>query len=283
MKNKRIYILIGIVLIAAIVMFYFYKVNNTSINVKTYEVSNGSIKKYINLIGEVESNSIEKFNFSDGRPRKINVKVGDNVKKGDLIASSSFGNSISSIDGVVTKVDEGNSSFAGLSTSTVIVQDTKSLKITVEVNKNDYKELKVGEKAIILNNNGVKVDGEVSFINPTADKKNTITDSESYVKADIKILKEEDFIIGFSNEVDILVGEVNDVIVVPIEAVLRGKGNETYVYVVENNRLNKRKVVVGLEGEQEVEIKEGLSEKEEIVLNPSNSFSDGEKITRRKL
>ena len=94
MKNKRIYLLIGILTIAIIVMFYFYKVNNTKINVKTYEVSNGSIKKYINLIGEVESNSIERFNFSDGRPRKINVKVGDKVAKGDLIASSSFGNSI---------------------------------------------------------------------------------------------------------------------------------------------------------------------------------------------
>lgn len=282
MKNKKIYIISGAIILFFTFLILIKFISSNKIYVKSQEVIEGNIKKYINLIGEVESNNIERFNFSDGRPRSINVKVGDKISKGTIIATSISGNSTSSIDGVVTKVEEGDTSFVGINTSTVIVQDINDLKLVVEVNKNDFKEIKLGQKALIINNDGNVINGEVSFINPTAERKNKITDNESYIKIDINILESsEGFTIGFNNEVDILVGEANNTVVAPIEAIVTEKGNINYAYVISNDNLVKREIVIGLEGEQEVEILEGLSAGEEVVLNPNNTLSDGIKVYRR--
>lgn len=282
MKHNKIYLIIVLIVVAFFCFLGFSYKSNKLIEVKTSFSSKGSIQKYINLMGEVNSNNIDRFSFSDGRPRKINVKVGQSISKGDIIATSTAGNTTANINGIVTKVDENSSAFGGMPIGTVVIQDINDLKIIVELNKNDYKEVEVGQRVLITDNDGEVVAGEVVFISPTAERKNTMTDTESYVKVDIKILSNLDkFTIGFNNELDILVKEINDVITVPIEAIIRESGNNTFVYTVDNDIVQKKNVVVGIEGDHTIEIKEGILEEEEVILNPINTLKDGEKVHRR--
>jgi multidrug efflux pump subunit AcrA (membrane-fusion protein) len=67
-------------------------------------------------------------------------------------------------------------------------------------------------------------------------------------------------------EAEIIVASANDVLLLPLEAV-RGE-KERWVYVLDKQgRQHKRKIKVGVEGEDAVEVIEGLSEGEKILLD----------------
>ena len=69
---------------------------------------------------------------------------------------------------------------------------------------------------------------------------------------------------------------------VPIESVVNEKGNKKYIFVFKDNVLEKREVTLGVESEDDIEVLSGISEGEEVVLNPTLELSDGTKVYRRK-
>jgi multidrug efflux pump subunit AcrA (membrane-fusion protein) len=71
---------------------------------------------------------------------------------------------------------------------------------------------------------------------------------------------------GLTAEVEILVAHLPDVLAVPVAAVFE-HGGQTYCYV-KGSPPELRPVVLGLSNEKFIELKEGLREGEEVVLNP---------------
>jgi len=72
---------------------------------------------------------------------------------------------------------------------------------------------------------------------------------------------------GMSAMVDIHVERVEDVLSVPVQAIVQvGQGN--WCYVDANGRVDLRKVTVGKTNGKTVEIREGLEEGDRVVLNP---------------
>lgn len=283
MKRKRIYIFVGIIFIAVLFIIFLQNIFKDKVYIKTDLVKKDHIQKYINLIGEVASDNVKNYYLSNEKNNEIKVKIGQKIINGDTIATSPYGNVVSDSNGVITNIEQVGLGFAGTTNTKITVQDIENLKVVVDVNKNDDNEIKIGQKAIIIGNNGEEIRGEVSFRNPVAEKSKSITDNESYVKTEVQILERtENFTIGFSNEVNILVGEVDDILVIPIEAVENEKGNINYVYVFKDNILEKRKVELGLEGECEVQVISGVNEGEEIVLNPTSNLSNIKKVYRRE-
>jgi HlyD family secretion protein len=72
---------------------------------------------------------------------------------------------------------------------------------------------------------------------------------------------------GMSCKADIIVEQYTDVVHIPIQAVIRVKGQPT-VYVVKDGELEERKVEIGLDNNTDVVIKKGLSEGEIVLLTP---------------
>jgi RND family efflux transporter MFP subunit len=72
---------------------------------------------------------------------------------------------------------------------------------------------------------------------------------------------------GMSAEVRIVVDERKGVLRLPVQALLT-EGREKYCYVKNGNAVEKRKLTTGASNHQHVEIKEGLKEGEEVLLNP---------------
>jgi len=60
---------------------------------------------------------------------------------------------------------------------------------------------------------------------------------------------------------------------------LARKKDGIYVYVIEEEIARQREVVLGIIQNEQVEILEGLSEKEEIVILGNQELEDGAKVT----
>jgi HlyD family secretion protein len=64
---------------------------------------------------------------------------------------------------------------------------------------------------------------------------------------------------------------------VPLSAIFR-EGANWSVFVVEGGRARKRTIEIGHRTETEVEILQGLSEHEAVILHPSNQVRDGLRV-----
>jgi HlyD family secretion protein len=81
---------------------------------------------------------------------------------------------------------------------------------------------------------------------------------------------------GMSAEVTILVTQIDDVVAVPVQAILQFKGKD-HVFVLTPNGAVKRPVMVGLTNDKLIEIKKGLEPGENVALNPGALMSEDEK------
>ena len=63
------------------------------------------------------------------------------------------------------------------------------------------------------------------------------------------------------------------------QSTIKQEGNQSYVFVVKNQKAVKVPVKVGGRNEQWVEILSGVNPGEHIILNPSPTLEDGAEVT----
>lgn len=84
--------------------------------------------------------------------------------------------------------------------------------------------------------------------------------------------------IGFDINGEVEIGEANNVLSIPVEALLQ-KRDRYFVDVVDQNQiLQTKEIHLGLVGEKRVEVISGLEEHEAIVINPLPSLEAGQKV-----
>ena len=72
---------------------------------------------------------------------------------------------------------------------------------------------------------------------------------------------------GMTAEVEILVAHLKDVLTLPVAAVVQQRG-DFFCWVRKGDQVERRPLVLGLSNDEFVEIKDGVSEGEDVVLNP---------------
>jgi HlyD family secretion protein len=178
-------------------------------------------------------------------------------------------------DGVVTLVEATIGVITNGMQPVVIVQDTENLEAVAALGKYDANKIKLGQEVIIKSGSN-QYKGAVSFINPAATKTLSAVGGETTLGIKIDIIdKAPDLRIDFDVDVDILLGHAENVIKVPAECIRPGKGDKNYLYVVENGVVREREVLIGLQSDMEVQIKNGVSAGEKVILNPSASIREG--------
>jgi HlyD family secretion protein len=80
--------------------------------------------------------------------------------------------------------------------------------------------------------------------------------------------------------VEVVVGDRKDVLVVPRGA-LRREGDQRYVLVVRDGRAERRQVKVGLIGLSQVEVLEGLTAGDEVILPGATPIAPGQRVRAR--
>lgn len=187
-----------------------------------------------------------------------------NEVKGGLVAD---------IDGTVTAVNAVEGATLAMAQPAVIVQNLDRLKGVIYLGKYDAAKIKVGQKAI-LEYSGNEYEGVVSFISPAASR--DLTSQNATLMAEIDIINPDEHLkVDFDVNADILVGEAEDVLKIPVECIRYDKQNNTSVFVVENGVARLKQVTLGLQSESEVEILEGISLGDKVILNPSADLTDG--------
>ena len=255
----------------------------------------GDICVLVSTTGVVEpQNRVEIKPPIGGRIEEILVKEGDKVKKGDVLCLMSSTERAALLDSAHLKGEEelkywkevykptpliapvdGQVIVRAVEPGqTVTVNDTilvlsDRLIVKAQVDETDIGKVKLGQKAVITLDAypDIKVEGRVNHISYESKIINNVTIYE------VDILPEripEVFRSGMTANVDIVIQERKNVLLLPQEALVE-EGNKKFVLVKSSRGVVKKKIITGLYDDRNVEILEGVS-KEEVVLIPSQKY-----------
>lgn len=86
---------------------------------------------------------------------------------------------------------------------------------------------------------------------------------------------------GMTAEVEILVAHLKDVLPVPVAGIFEHRG-VTYCCVKDGPKVDKRVVELGMTNDKYVEVRSGLQEGMEVVLNPGEFFQESKEEARQR-
>ncbi len=172
----------------------------------------------------------------------------------------------SPIAGITIKQDTKVGEIVAQNTPMISVMSAAQFEIEANVPEADIAKVKISDSASITLDtygNGVLFEARVVKIDPAE----TIIDGVATYKTTLQFNKEDERIkSGMTANIDILTAKKSDVLVIPQRAIVQ-QGNEQFVQLsVGQNKLEARKVVVGLKGSDgNVEIISGLNANDRIA------------------
>lgn len=223
----------------------------------TYDINGRKIGTVPNLT-EAEKRILEKAQF-DLDSTVLDVEIQDLAKK--------YATLYSPVNGIVTEVE---SPIAGVNitptTATFTIADPTQMKFTANVDEVDVGQIRLGQKV------GITIDAypEEEFIGEVAKiafASVSTSGGGTAFPVDIKLSAnlEEKFKIGMNGDAEIVVAEKDNVLTIPVEAVVEKNGSKT-VRTLENKKITEVPVKTGLESDAIVEIVEGLGENQQIIV-----------------
>lgn len=310
------------------------------IAVSVLELKAGIFKNYIDVQGRVDADeNVAISSEMPGTVTKINVKVGDNVNKGDILAETDARTILQNISDLQTNYD----------LVAQIFDKQKNLwdqKIGTEVQFLQAKTNKESmEKKLVMLQQQLSMSKIVSPISGTVDAVDVklgqmiapgmpairvINFSNLKVKADVaetyasKIKKGSEVIVYFPDMDDSMVTKVNFVsrainpatrtftvevaldnkkeyhpnmvarlnindyqspqpaITIPVRTIQKDENNQSFVFVAENGKAQKRVVEIGKEYSGQAEIKSGLKESDLLITLGYDIINEGESIAYKK-
>ncbi len=147
----------------------------------------------------------------------------------------------------------------------MIVMMTEDMQLKANVSENDVNKISIGDTVDISFDSlpiSETFKGTVSAINPAE----TIISGVIYYEAYITLMDENDMIkSGMTADLEIQTANRQNIIVAPIIAI-EYDGTKAFAYVLVAEEKVKKELTLGLEGDEYVEILEGLKEGENIII-----------------
>jgi HlyD family secretion protein len=146
------------------------------------------------------------------------------------------------------------------------------MKVEIKVHETWINRIDLGQKARITTTAFPD-----KVLTGTVLKKSPLADSQSsYLMSDVKVYTTDvgiegshDYLqTGMTAKVEILIDELKDVLYVPIQSVVTEEDEKKICYVMADKERQRREVEIGLFNNDFVEIKSGLAESEQVILNP---------------
>jgi len=299
LKGKRV-VLILVLLVVGMVAYRIVKYNMAKRNIKesveekgtpikTVQAGKGNIEEIISLNGDIRGlREVDVYTRVSGKLIKKIKEEGDSVKKGEIVAlidrdepalGFTKAEVKSPIEGTVIRyyVDIGDSVIPQEpmpQEPVVNIAYMDKVKIVVNVGEKDITKLRKGEKV------RVSVDaypeenflGRVMKVAPAVDLRSRKLKVELEIENKDHRLKP-----GMFADVEIIYNEHSNVLVVPRISVLEKEGR-TILFTVEDDRAKLREVKTGISDEEKIEIVEGLSEGESVVIEGNYGLIDGAKV-----
>jgi membrane fusion protein (multidrug efflux system) len=247
--------------------------------VEVTPVTRGNVQSTCEVLGSVTANkSAQIFPETSGRVTKILVREGSYVSKNTHIMAIRNETIGFDYEGYITSPISGNIGKIFVDVGSMITPQTpvalvvEYSQVNVEFNLSEMQGGCVSKSQTVM----IEIDalpgqvfnGKISEISPVIDPMTRTISAKAVINNSKKLLKP-----GMTARVKINLGEKNDVIVIPKDALL-----DEHLFVVQDSTAERRNVVVGLIGDQNVEILEGISEGERVVTVGQERLAGGEKV-----
>lgn len=266
MKKLIIGSVVGLLVIAGGILGYQIFANSEKEQFAETPVTIGNIVDDNRFSGVIESQSREDIMASSTLEiSELYVSEGELIAEetdlyepvsGDLVASS--------VAGEVAEIyyDEGESVAAGGKIMAIV--DFTNLQVSIKVDEYQLSSLAVGAPVTInIDSIGRSVQGSVSEISREAKNENGV----AYFTAIVDFQGDAQIRIGMNAEVVIVREQAENVLTVPVDAILFGADNESFVLVKgESENPENRPVTTGITDGVNIQITAGLTENEVVLL-----------------
>ncbi len=196
-------------------------------------------------------------------------------------ALADYTNIVAPFDGVVTKryADTGALVQAGTSSSTqampvVRVAETDVFRLTLPVPESAVPDVHLGSSVQVhvqaLNRD---FEGKVARFADAVDPETRTMHTEVDVKNPGGTLVQ-----GMYAEVSLVLARKESTLTVPIQAVVRNGADATVLVVNAQNRLEERRVEIGMEGTRWVEVLSGLQENDRVLIGSRSEYRVGDRV-----
>ncbi|HEX4487908.1 MAG TPA: efflux RND transporter periplasmic adaptor subunit [Terriglobales bacterium] len=202
-----------------------------------------------------------------------------------LSALESYARITAPFSGVITKryADTGALIQAGTASDTqslpvVELAEWARLRLVVPVPESAVSEIHLGSVVQVrVSALGRTFQGKVARFADSLDQKTRTMQVEIDVEN-----RNGTLVGGMYAETDLTLKESDNTLTVPIQAIDRsGNGSATVLLIDRNGRVQSREIQIGEEGSDRVEVRSGLSDKDEVVVGNRNGVRQGERVRPR--
>jgi membrane fusion protein (multidrug efflux system) len=178
------------------------------------------------------------------------------------------------VDGVVANVTATVGQVVSPGAALMAVQDISQVYAVVNIEQKDLDLIKIGQKAeVTVDTYGTKIfAGRVEMINPEAGTTNRMFRTKVKVDNGDGALKA-----GMYMKVQLATGVAVPILTVPQGAVIQKQGIY-YVYVMDNDKVTRRKVEIGTATGELIQIKGGLEPGVRLAISNVSQLKDGEVV-----
>ncbi len=271
----------GLVLAAAVARFVVPR----AIAVETVVITRAPFEETLRTDGRIEAR--DKYNvtaFADGDLRRVTLRVGDRVKKGDPVARLlwDYEKELKSpVDGVVSRVYRETAGPIQRGTLILEIADTRRLDVVAEFLTSDAVRLRAGMPLRIEGWGGetplLSRVANVSRAGYTKTSALGVEEERTDVRGDLADTPPEILSrLGNNYHVDVtvVVSTEATALTVPLGALFRD-GDAWAVYRVEAGRAKTTRVGLGRRNDRDVLVLEGLTEGNRVILYPGDHIKNG--------
>lgn len=195
---------------------------------------------------------------------------------------------ISPMDGVIVSVpvSVGQTVNSNQTSPTIVqVADLSKMLIKLEISEGDIAQVKIGQKVTFstLAEPERKYTASIDSVDPALTKltDNNYTETSGnteavYFYANLLVYNADNSLrIGMTTQAQITIDKREQVLVVPTN-VIKKRGKENYVLVLENGQSVEKPIQTGISDTQNTEIVAGLNEGDQVIVTQR---ADGEKVS----
>lgn len=204
-----------------------------------------------------------------------NLKAsGVNLKTAEMLIKEAV--LYSPMDGLIARIHKTTGELinagSGGQQAIMTVISSQGLYVSFAVNEGDLGKIKQGQIANISVDSipDKEYSGILKKISPLVDQKSHTVDAKLELSG-----KQSDLKPGMFVRADVKVGENQNVILIPLSAVASLQEEEGEIYVMKDRKAVKQRVKLGEKKEDRIQIKQGLSEGEVVILSPLSRLYDG--------
>lgn len=173
--------------------------------------------------------------------------------------------------GVVTELEAVAGQPPVESGKLVTIESTEKVYVRLNVSKYDLEKIAVGQKADV-DIAGKTYEGTVAKIDGMATQNNS---GAMVVGVNVNIDNpDENIFLGVEARVYVHMAKAEGVVTIPLEVISSDREGD-FVYVEKNGVVEKRRITTGIASDSVSEVKEGLSEGENVIMASGMEFEDG--------